>query len=605
MFNIFKKELTKDEVIETLTKINDKVQNNDYSTIMDDLMKIKETVDRVSDNDGDPVKMLYLHLYQVMLLNQIKTDDKSLKMGMCEFLMQEVEKVTKVNPEQFIEVIAEELRMMGVAFERKNNYESALRIHEKAWEIFASEEVDSLVLSARAINDVARCAGVLDDAETAATLYKELDELFSMYAGERNKASRDTFVFANAMSDYGKFHLFTLNDKWGAYKYLVKGYCTMLMIDDSGFAKEDVNYQQEYAYTKILLEKLEQELDTNIVVWSMETVIKHQKCSGEILARECGLWGKLQTHCLNQMINGKVVRYIADDYQGTDEKNFEVLMKDVEELRNSIHQEQERQKAERDAEAIELQNAIKQYKNDAEAGDAEAQYNLAIEVTKRLENNPDNAQEAISWLEKSAAQGFAPAICDLGAFYAKGIGVKRDMAKAVEYYTQSAELNFPTAQSILAGCYERGEGVEKNLEKALKLYNKAIEGGDVVAQFNLAMSYMEGDEMVKQDTEEGLKLYRTAVEGGSQKAMYNLANYYRLGEYIEKNMEIALDLLVKAADLGHVNSMGKLGEIYAMGEGVEQDYETALTWFTRAANYGDEYAIQNIKAITKILRENK
>ncbi len=605
MLNLFKKKPTRDQVIDALQEIKEKACNDDYSTIMDSLMKIKESVDNVVDGDGDPVMMLYLHLYQLMLLNQIETDNKSFKMGMCEFLMQEMEKVAKANSEQFIEVIAEELRMMGVALERKNSYESALRVHEKAWIICSSEEVNNLELTARAINDVARCAGVLKDPEYAAKLYAELDELFSMYAGERNKTHRNTFIFANAMSDYGKFHLFTLGDKWGAYKYLVKGYCTMLEIEDSEFAKEDVNYKQECAYTISLMEKLDKELDTNVVEWSMETVIKHQKCSGELLARECGLFGKLQTHCLNQMIRGEVVSYIAGEYQGTGEENFEVLMKSVEQLRESLRQEKERQEKESEAEVVEFYNDVKEHYAAAKAGDAQAQYNLAVEFTKRLENNPPYAAKALDWLEKSAAQGYAPAICDIGAFYAMGIGVERDMAKAVEYYKKAAELDFPTAQGILAGCYERGEGVPQDLKKAAKLYHKAADGGDAAAQYNLGLSYMSGDEMVAKDIQKGVELYKASAEGGYPKAMYNLANCYRFGEGVNKCVELALVLLMQAADLEHVNSMGKLGEIYAMGDGVDQDYEKALYWFTRAASYGDEYAAKNIKAITKFLRENE
>ena len=56
--------------------------------------------------------------------------------------------------------------------------------------------------------------------------------------------------------------------------------------------------------------------------------------------------------------------------------------------------------------------------------------------------------------------GYAPAQCNLGFFYDRGVGVAEDAAKAVEWYERAAEQGYPRAQCNLGYCYESGKGVK-------------------------------------------------------------------------------------------------------------------------------------------------
>ena len=57
----------------------------------------------------------------------------------------------------------------------------------------------------------------------------------------------------------------------------------------------------------------------------------------------------------------------------------------------------------------------------AEAGDQEAQYYLH-QILSEASCNPQEQQEALSWLDRAAASGRPEAACRLGVRYATGCG---------------------------------------------------------------------------------------------------------------------------------------------------------------------------------------
>ena len=74
----------------------------------------------------------------------------------------------------------------------------------------------------------------------------------------------------------------------------------------------------------------------------------------------------------------------------------------------------------------------------AEAGDAEAQYNLGR--TYYLGNGvPKDLTEAVKWYSRAAEQGFAPAQVNLGNMYSRGEGAPKDDTKAVKWIRKAAD----------------------------------------------------------------------------------------------------------------------------------------------------------------------
>ena len=75
--------------------------------------------------------------------------------------------------------------------------------------------------------------------------------------------------------------------------------------------------------------------------------------------------------------------------------------------------------------------------------------------------------EMIEWYTKAAELGDAEAQCNLGVFYALGIGAKQDWQKAVSWFAKAAEHGHAAAQYHLGNCYYFGEGVEQDYQRAV------------------------------------------------------------------------------------------------------------------------------------------
>ena len=70
------------------------------------------------------------------------------------------------------------------------------------------------------------------------------------------------------------------------------------------------------------------------------------------------------------------------------------------------------------------------------------------------------------WNEKAAGLGNSDAQTNIGYYYLKGIGVKKDKKKAISYLTEAANSYNIEAVKQLVLCYINGEGVKKNFQTA-------------------------------------------------------------------------------------------------------------------------------------------
>ena len=90
----------------------------------------------------------------------------------------------------------------------------------------------------------------------------------------------------------------------------------------------------------------------------------------------------------------------------------------------------------------------------ARAGDAWAQYWLAMDYYDGKNGVKKDMSEAIYWLEKSANQGNSPACYAIGMIYYLGEYVFTDYAKAKRYLLQSASVNDEYVQKAIRDCDE-------------------------------------------------------------------------------------------------------------------------------------------------------
>lgn len=192
---------------------------------------------------------------------------------------------------------------------------------------------------------------------------------------------------------------------------------------------------------------------------------------------------------------------------------------------------------------------IAQLQRSAENGDAKAMTELGkcYYLGKGVEESGD---KAFQWLSKAADGGNANAFYWLGACYQYGFGTAKDPAKAVELYTKGADLGDHESMNSLGVCLKRGIGILQNLDRALYWYNKAAELGDAYA-------------------------------------MNNLGTCYYLGDGVTKDLEKAVYWYSKGAELGNGNAMGNLAICYDNGDGVPADKNEAYKWYAKAVNNGN------------------
>lgn len=102
--------------------------------------------------------------------------------------------------------------------------------------------------------------------------------------------------------------------------------------------------------------------------------------------------------------------------------------------------------------------------------------------------------------EKAAAE-FAPlakrgdhrAMYALGAMYAAGHGVEKNLKKAFELFSEAAKNGRADAIYKLGLMYETGQATEVNMKKAAKYYQKSAKKGYPLAQYRLGLMYKNGN----------------------------------------------------------------------------------------------------------------
>jgi len=110
---------------------------------------------------------------------------------------------------------------------------------------------------------------------------------------------------------------------------------------------------------------------------------------------------------------------------------------------------------------------------DADAGNAEAQWELSRCYRSGRGVAQDTA-EAAKWCRRAANEGHAAAQLELARCYLNGRGVALDTAEGVRWARKAAEQGDAQAQILLGVCYTRGLGVERDFDEAEQWLQKAV-----------------------------------------------------------------------------------------------------------------------------------
>jgi TPR repeat protein len=225
---------------------------------------------------------------------------------------------------------------------------------------------------------------------------------------------------------------------------------------------------------------------------------------------------------------------------------------------------------------------IEVYRQAAEQGDANSQYDLAM-MYYRGQGVAQDYKQAFKWFAKAAEQGLAEAQNNLGLMYSEGKGVTRDYQKTFEWYTKAAAQGLPDAQNNLGTVYRTGKGVARDYKQAVNWYRQAAEQGHAEAQNNLGSMYNNGLGVAR-DYRQAFEWYKKAAEQGNALAQSNLGQMYDTGHGVSQDHKQAFEWFRKSAQQGNFLGQYNLALLYYNARGVSKNYVEAYKWATIAAN---------------------
>ena len=256
--------------------------------------------------------------------------------------------------------------------------------------------------------------------------------------------------------------------------------------------------------------------------------------------------------------------------------------------------------------------------NRAEAGDPEAQYQVAMYfarnplpgsggevrryLTRAVEQGHGKACLSLAWelmnedpdrafqlLKNAADCGEMEALEDMGFCYAQGRGVPQDLAQAEQCFIRWAQQGDGEAKLALARRYKTGDLVPKHLGKALSWMRRAELAGLTDASERFYAEERAREAEMSRERERFAALLAKAEQGDAE-AQNEVGICYINGQGVERDDTQAAEWFHKAAGQGLASAQHNLGLCYFEGRGVERDDAQAAEWFRKAAEQGDANA---------------
>jgi len=250
--------------------------------------------------------------------------------------------------------------------------------------------------------------------------------------------------------------------------------------------------------------------------------------------------------------------------------------------------------------------------------------------------------EAAVRFEKLARTGNPTAQFYMGRLTAMGLGVAKDLPKAVNWFDLSAKQGYVEAQAVLGFHYMEGVGVAQSYAEAARWSVLAADKGHGGAAYNLAKMYTTGGPGLRADRaeaekwakvamakgfpdalrahaeppkrtgeavavfKEGERLFNAGDLAGAVRAFARCAEmgdascelqlgwHYEEGKGIEKNLGQSVRWYRAAAEQNHPRAEENLGSMYQFGRGVAKNCKTAVEWYARGAlqnDHGNLYSL--------------
>lgn len=161
-----------------------------------------------------------------------------------------------------------------------------------------------------------------------------------------------------------------------------------------------------------------------------------------------------------------------------------------------------------------------------------------------------DAEQAIAWFTRAAAQGYPPAQYNLGYLHAYGMdGLTPDLALARTYFAQAAAQDYGPALSAFGVMLFEGTGGAQDPVNGLRMITRAAELGDPFGHQWMGYLQREG-EGVPRDPMRARDHYTIAALMGDAVAQVEAGLMAETGEGGPVNLVLALDLYMRAVAQG-------------------------------------------------------
>jgi TPR repeat protein len=257
--------------------------------------------------------------------------------------------------------------------------------------------------------------------------------------------------------------------------------------------------------------------------------------------------------------------------------------------------------------------ALEMIRDSAEKGDGNAQYHLAKMygtgkylsqdydlIPKRDQSCSNSAngshkithyKESMIWYQKCVEQGYYKGLIPMSYLYLKGLGVEKDVDKAIELLHEAHRKGDKRAIGSIANLYIKGKVVKQDLKKGIELYRQSDKNNKYTLR-GMAGLYWFGTG-VKKDYAKSFEFYCKAVKHGSIRSLNNMAFMYTYGYGVEKDIDKALEIYQQGVKRGDPHIMCLLGNIYRSGKIVTRDVNKAIELYKMAVE--QKYQLAYIK----------
>lgn len=121
---------------------------------------------------------------------------------------------------------------------------------------------------------------------------------------------------------------------------------------------------------------------------------------------------------------------------------------------------------------------VKQMLAKAEAGDANAQFRIAVwHIEGKMGTEEPDTMQAAQWFRRAADQGHRDAQYNLGVLYSAGKGVPKDYPLALKWLRIAAEQNCADSQFLLGKFLARGKAGKAGEIESYRWLELAAEQG--------------------------------------------------------------------------------------------------------------------------------